>query len=240
MKKSFVIVGTDTGVGKTVISAGLFLSFLKKGYRTVVQKWVSTGDVFGFSEDVRFCFDICGIDRISDFFPTLLEEDVNPYSFVYPASPHYSAYVHRKKIDVGKIKRSWRRLNELFDMVIVEGVGGVLVPIKEDILLIDIVRELEIPVVVVIKNVLGGINHSLLTIEAIRRRGIDIVGLVFNDAFDTSMDIKKDNIKTILRYSGERYLGVIPYMSDIKDFLDVFHNITSEIEEVFFGESTPV
>ncbi len=228
MGKSFVVVGTDTGVGKTVVSAGLFLSYRAAGVEAGIQKWVSTGDVFGFSQDVDFILKVSGLSR--NFFPGVSDRHLNPFSFVYPASPHYSAKVHRKRISLSMIKLLFKDYVSLMDVLIVEGVGGLLVPLTEKVLLIDLIKDLDLPVLLVIKNTLGAINHSLLTIQALHNRKIKILGLVFNDAFGCNMDIKKDNMKTISRLGKVKVLGHIPFMEDIRDYRVVFDEIRRQID----------
>ncbi len=227
--RSFIVVGTDTGVGKTVVSAGLLFSYIKAGVKAIVQKWVSTGDPFGFSEDVRFCLQLSGIDL--DDYPLVNKRLINPYSFVYPASPHFASLKHRKIIRLKDIETAFYELNSLVDLLIVEGVGGVNVPLTEKVLLIDVIARLELPVVLVIKNMLGTINHSLLTIEALHNRGIKIIGLVFNDAYHYNVEVKKDNIRIIKKITRLAVLGQIPYMADIRDYKDVFDNIRREIDK---------
>ncbi len=229
MGSSFIVLGTDTEVGKTIVCAGLLLAFRVLGFETGVQKWVSTGDRFGFSEDVEFCLRTAGLKK--DFFPLIRAEHLNPYSFVYPASPHYASKLAGISIDDARIKRLYQEYKDLMDLLIVEGVGGSLVPLRENLLLLDIVEQLKLPVVLVVKNVLGAINHTLLSIEAIRQRSIPIIGLVYNDAFGCNQDIKADNIKIIKRLSNIPLLGRLPYMNPIRDYLDVFKSIAKGLKK---------
>ncbi len=223
MGNSFIVLGTDTGVGKTVVCAGLLLAFRAIGLEAGVQKWVSTGDRFGFSEDVEFCLRAARLEK--DFFPLIRSEHLNPYSFVYPASPHYASKLAGVSIDSARIKRLYQEYKDLMDLLIVEGVGGTLVPLREDLLLLDLVEQLKLPVVLVVKNVLGAINHTLLSIEAIRQRSIPIIGLLYNDAFGCNQDIKADNIKIIGKLSNLPTIGRMPYMSSVRDYLSVFKSV---------------
>ncbi len=228
MGKAFVVVGTDTGAGKTIVSAGLLLSYRSAGVDVGIQKWVSTGDPFGFSQDVDYALAVAGLTR--RFFPGITDRHLNPFSFVYPASPHYSAEVHRKEVKIPEIKRLFKDYSSLMEVLIVEGVGGLAVPLTEKVLLIDLIKELDLPVVLVVKNVLGAINHSLLSIEALKGRGIKIIGLVFNDGFGCNMDIKKENIRIITKLGKVRSLGRIPFMENIRDYKVVFDEIRKEID----------
>ena len=224
----FAVLGTDTGVGKTIVTAGLLRSYVRNGYIAFPQKWVSTGDRFGFSEDMSFVLDVAGLEP-----DVLVSEDViNPYSFVMPASPHLAAKGKNKRRGIGLIKKRCRLAMESCERLIVEGVGGVLVPLTGRAMLIDVVRETGLPVLLVVKNVLGCINHSLLSIEAIRNRGIRLLGVVFNNAFDVPANIKKDNMDVICRIGRARNLGIVPYMGYLKDYDDIFDVIMQSIEQV--------
>lgn len=206
--KALFVTGTDTGVGKTVLSGLLGRYLLNKGYRVITQKWIQTGGN-------KFPVDIATHLR---FMKTNIKElrryrhFVSVYSFKFAASPHLASRLERKTINVNRIKRSFRFLAERFDFVIVEGIGGLLVPIKKTKLVIDIVKELRLPVVVVVNNKLGAINHTLLTIEALRRRKMNIIGIIFNTK-ERNVDkaIRLDNPQIIKAFTGETILGILPH-----------------------------
>ncbi len=190
---SFFVCGTDTGVGKTIVTGLLARTFLGEGYSVITQKWVQTGSK-GFPQDIAAHLKMMGRKKSH---VRGLEDLVCPYVFKYPASPHLAARLERKKVEVRKIKSAYKKLCGMFDIVIVEGVGGALVPLNEKTLLLDVVKELKIPVVLVVGNKLGAINHTLLTVEAIKKRGLKIAGLVFNETEKGGQAIKRDNIKII-------------------------------------------
>lgn len=191
--KSFFITGTDTGVGKTLITGLLADYFLKQGLKVITQKWIQTGSNKKESSDINQHLKLMG-KTWRDFKD--YQKYMVPYTFKYPASPHLAAKLEKKNIFAEKIIRSFNYLKEHFDLVLVEGVGGALVPYNQKNLVIDIVKKLDIPVIIVIKNQLGAINHSLLTIEALKTRKLKIAGLVFNH-FDKEDLIAKDNIRII-------------------------------------------
>jgi len=206
--KSVFICGTDTGVGKTYITGRIFKELSDKGLKVVTQKWVQTGSI-GFSRDIAQHLKIAGKSKkyIKDILPL-----VNPYSFRLASSPHLAARMEKKKIDVNKIKSAFKRLLKMFDFVIVEGVGGALVPLNEKTLVIDIVNQLKIPVIVVAANRLGTVNHTLMTVEALKKRKIKILGIVFNNMQeDQDPKILKDNPLIISELAGVPVLGTLPY-----------------------------
>lgn len=210
--KGIFIAGTDTGVGKTIVT-GLLARFLsKKGYRVITQKWVCTGSG-KFSSDLKVHLALMKKNRKE------LEEYLqymSPYVFKPPVSPHLAAELEKTSISAAKIKNSYKFLARNFDYVIVEGTGGCLVPFNRRKLFIDIVKELNLGVVIVSANKLGAINHTLLTIEALKRRNIKIIGVVFNNQVKTGNNIiLKDNPRIIKEISGKvAVLGTLPYLKD--------------------------
>ncbi|MCX5748652.1 MAG: dethiobiotin synthase [Candidatus Saganbacteria bacterium] len=198
MKHVFVC-GTDTGVGKTVVTGLLARSLLEQGYSVITQKWVQTGSKKPL--DIEEHLRIMGIKK----------KDVKkviglmcPYIFKFPASPHLAARAEGKKADDRQIKQSFKKLAKMFDRVIVEGIGGALVPLNEKALMIDLVKKLEMPVVLVVPNRLGSINQALLTIEALKQRKIKILAVVFNDHFGKGQNKKvlNENVRMVQKISG--------------------------------------
>lgn len=175
--RGIFITGTDTGVGKTVVTGLLARCLREEGRSVITQKWIETG-ARGFSKDVSTHLRIMGKKRrdIKEYLP-----HVCPYTFKFASSPHLAARLGRKKINAGRIKRSFRLLQKAHDFVIVEGTGGALVPYNNRRLMIDIAKELRLPVLIVAENRLGAINHALLTIEAVEHRGMKVLGVVFNN-----------------------------------------------------------
>jgi dethiobiotin synthetase len=206
--KAIFVTGTDTGVGKTLITGYLARYLSDKGYSVITQKWIQTGCKRGIPEDIKTHIKLIGrgIGKVKEFLP-----HVAPYAFKPACSPHLAAKIENKKINAEKIKKSFRFLSKKFDFVIVEGVGGALVPFNERKLVIDIAKELDLPVLVVAGNKLGAINHTLLTIEALNSRKIKIIGAVFNNIGKGEKYILKDNPDIVKRLSGQKVLGILPY-----------------------------
>jgi len=220
------VAGTDTGVGKTVVTGLLGRYLLGKGYSVVTQKWLQTGPQ-GLSGDIAVHLKFMG-KRIKDFkgyLPFMM-----PYSFRSPCSPHLAARLERKGIDVTKIEKALRGLTKDFDFVVIEGVGGILVPLSRTTLLVDLVKELGLPVLIVAGNKLGAINHTLLTIEGLRARRIKIIGVLFNNiSRDEDNMILRDNPKIVKELSGETVLGILPWAKDPLDLRERFAPIGDRI-----------
>ncbi|MFH1846046.1 MAG: dethiobiotin synthase [Candidatus Omnitrophota bacterium] len=233
MNKAVFITGTDTGVGKTVI-AGLLGRFLSEnGIKTVTQKWIQTG-CKNFSGDILEHTKIMGEKK--SLAKASCEKRV-PYILDFPASPHLSALLERKKIQISRIEKAFWSLAEHFDFIIVEGAGGFLVPINDKKTIADIVKKLKLSVVIVAENRLGAINQTLLTIEALKSRGIEIIGIVFNRLRKSEDDlILKDNIKTVETFSGEKILGELHCLEDRDILYKMFMPIGENIIKVFRKE----
>lgn len=204
--KGIFITGTDTGVGKTIVT-GLLAKYLRQqGYKVITQKWVQTGS--------RVCADVNLHLKIMGTTKGAIRKHLDcvcPYVFKLPASPHLAAKAEKKKIDISRIKRSFKLLSSKFDFVIVEGVGGALVPLDEKRLVIDIAGQLGLSVLVVAQNKLGVINHTLMTIEALKQRKMKILGVLFNNFPGQNRLVLKDNPDIISKITGAKILGVLPW-----------------------------
>jgi dethiobiotin synthetase len=224
MIQGLFITGTGTDVGKTVVCACLARFLSRHGINVGIQKWVSTGNK-NRSEDIDYCLSVLGksTDEIED--PAI----ANPYTFGFPASPHLAAELEGKEISTERIKQSWQDLSARHDLLLVEGVGGVLVPLTRDHLLVDLVADLGIPVLIVTLSGLGTINHTLLTIEALTRRKMEILGMVFNLAGQEARVIEADNMKIISRLGDIRSFGALPKADSSKELFELFEPIGKEI-----------
>jgi len=219
---NFFITGTDTGVGKSVISGLLARYLLNQGNTVITQKWIETGAEAG-SSDIDTHLRFMGMDRaeIKDILDLVL-----PYSFKLACSPHLAAEAEDVAIDKDKIKKAFKSLLDKFDSVIAEGSGGVLVPISRDSLIIDILKELAIPVIIVAANKLGVINHTLLTIEALRVRDINIEGVIFNDQPDyNNKQVCDDNLRIIKELTSIKILGRLFWSDDATYLHEEFKSI---------------
>lgn len=225
------VAGTDTGVGKSVVTGLLSSYLLEKGYRIITQKWVQTGCV-GFSSDIDIHLKFMRKKR-GDFqdYHALMQ----PYIFRFASSPHLAASLVGKRIEVIKIKRSLKILTRHFDFVIVEGVGGLLVPLNNKTLLIDVVAELNLPVLMVVGNRLGAINHTLLSLEALKVRNIRLLGTIFNNiAQNGKRIILENNPQTIKKFSLPEVLGILPWARNCfqlqKQFIPIGNKIIAQYE----------
>lgn len=200
------ITGTDTGVGKTVVTGCLARFLQERGYRVVTQKWVQTGISQNSTSDISLHLKMMKVvtNRTEH---KLLE----PYRFKAACSPHLASRLENRKIDRNKIIKSFKTLANKFDFVIVEGTGGLLVPYDNKSLLIDIAGDLNLPVLVVSENRVGAINHALLTLEALKSRKQKIFGILFNNLKKQNKKVLKDNPTIVKKLSGDKILGILSY-----------------------------
>ncbi len=228
MGKSLFITGTDTGAGKTVVTGLLGRYLLSQGCNVVTQKWVETGSCDRRSHDIRHHDAAMG--RLSPAG----ESARIPYVFKTPCSPHLAARLEKKRIVPAVITKSLAYLEEQYDCVLIEGAGGILVPVTGTVLLIDIVRQMKIPVLVVVNNKLGAINHALLTLESLKARRIPVLGLIFNAALRCEDYIARDNPLTIGKFSGIPVLGSLNYSKDraalYKQFIPIGEKIWQRLQ----------
>lgn len=197
MAQHFWVVGTDTDVGKTMVTAALMRHFQTKGNKVIPYKPVQTGVVE--ENNQTYNSDTTFYQSISE--QALIKEHVNSYSLKEPASPHYAAMLEGVEIDKDIILRHINWLKTMYDIVICEGAGGLYVPLEErgTYVYLDLIQESQLPVVIVTRTTLGTINHTLLSLEALRMRGIPIAGIVFNGFEGTHLEV--NNVKTILSYT---------------------------------------
>lgn len=227
--RGLFITGTDTGVGKSVITGCLARYLQEKGYNVITQKWIQTGCSLLSSSDVYLHLKIMGhtLDYIKNH-----RFNVVPYIFKTACSPHLAARIEKKKIFANKIIESFKLLTNRFGFVVVEGIGGALVPFNKNRLVIDIVKGLNLPVLVVAENRLGAINHTLLTIEALKTRKINILGIIFNNIKKENSYILKDNPRIIKSLTAQEILGLLPFGSSYEQIYRGFISIGNKIFKV--------
>ena len=211
MNNTFFVTGTDTGVGKTFVTC-ILMQFIKFHHKKVIgMKPIAAG--IDIKNGVTSNEDV----NLLKYESTLQLElgEVNTYSFDEPMAPHIAAQKHNIEIDFKKIKMHAETLKNRADYLLIEGAGGYLVPLGESTSIADLVEELNIPIIIVIGVKLGCINHSLLTIEAILKRGQKIFGWVAN-ILDNNMLEVNANISSLKQRIKQPLIGIIPYSPDQK------------------------
>lgn len=200
MKKIF-IAGTDTACGKTIVAGALASALKLKGYRVGVMKPVACGG----REDVRFLKACAEADDSIEL--------VNPVLLSHPFSPNVAAAIEKKKIDLKLITKALCIFCKKYDYLVIEGCGGLLVPVTDNFFVIDLIPMMKARVVLVSRSGLGAINHSLLSIEALRRRNMEPLGLIFNRLTGGPLSIpEKTNPEVVSKISKVPSLGIFPFM----------------------------
>ena len=212
MTKSIFITGTDTDVGKTVITGCLANALLRKGKKVAVYKPVQCGNLLKSkikSPDLALVKDLSGISADCLF---------NDYSFKFASSPHLAAELEHKKVNIDVIKNHYKEISKKFDYVLIEGAGGLLVPLMRNYTVLDLIKDLSAPVLVVSRAGLGTINHTSLTINALKSRNIKIIGIVMN--YFKGGKIEEDNKKIINQMGKIPIIGVVPFSKNLKKIAD--------------------
>lgn len=196
----YFISGIDTDAGKSVVTGVLARTLRSKGVNVITQKFIQTGCI-GISEDILKHREIMGIEP--------QEVDKNgttcPYVMTYPASPHLAAEIDRMNIDTHVIRRATEALSRLYDVVLLEGAGGLYVPVTRDYMTIDYVQDNNYPLILVASSKLGSINHTLMSLEVCRFRGIDVRYLIYNYFPNDSEQIRRDSITIFEKYIKENF-----------------------------------
>ncbi|MFA7001711.1 MAG: dethiobiotin synthase [Candidatus Omnitrophota bacterium] len=224
-KPGIFITGTDTGVGKTVVAAGLALVLRERGIKVGVMKPVATGckgpDGRLVSQDAVFL-----MEAAENECPAL----TSPVRYRNPLSPNVAAMVEKREVNIAQIHDAYRELQKHYDFIIVEGIGGLLVPLARDYFVANLIREFHLPLLIVSRPGLGTINHTLLTVDAAVLRGFELRGIIFNRLPTVNYSIAEmTNPKVIHDLTGLSVLGVLP---DI-DGMDVEACKFGKLREIF-------
>ena len=189
------VSGIDTGTGKTV-TTGMMARFLtERNLRTATVKLVQTG-CRGRSEDVELHRKLMGTDPLPEDFCGLTA----PQIFDFPGSPHLAAALEGKYVDVEKIASAVTQVSLSYDVTLVEGAGGLAVPLTQNLLTIDLAAQMHWPAVLVVSGKLGSLNHALLSLEALDRRKMSLRGIVYDYAPDTDPVIDRDTPQMLKKF----------------------------------------
>ncbi len=205
------ITGTDTGVGKTVVTAALAVALRKRGYAVGVMKPIETG-VPPFADERSDAARLRAASRSSDAIT-----EVRPYAFRRPLAPLDAARLEKKTVTLPAIMRAFRTLQSRHEVVLVEGVGGVYVPITSSLNVSDLIYRMRLPAIVIGRASLGGINHALLTLEALRQRNIFVLALVLNRTLPaqtaTAREQERSTVRLLRQLADVPVIGPLPYRS---------------------------
>lgn len=211
MPGGFFITGTDTGVGKTIIAGAVVCALKALGLSIRVMKPAESGcDLRGSSlvpHDAAFLRQIShSDDPISDIAPSLFES---------PLAPMAAAETEKKDVGLIRIREVFERMSRKCDAVVVEGIGGLMVPFQEDYYVLDLALDFGLPLIVIARPGLGTINHTLLTVNAALREGLTVAGVIINYSSPPENDLAEETNLTLLpRILPVPVAGVFPYIEN--------------------------
>ena len=207
MNSAFFVTGTDTGVGKTLVSCALLHAFAGRGFSVVGMKPVAAG-----CEETPAglrCEDVARLRAAANV--SAPAQWVNPYALAPAIAPHIAAAQAGVEINLDTIAQAFRQLREMANVVVVEGVGGFMVPFNEREDAADLAQRLELSVILVVGLRLGCLSHALLSAEAVKRRGLVLAGWVANQV-EPDMPFLQDNVAALQQRLQAPLLGTVPYL----------------------------
>lgn len=212
MRTGIFITGTDTGVGKTIVSAGLVMALRQRGLNVGYMKPVETGcpvvDGEVLAQDSRFVREVTGIRDDMDL--------VCPYRLKAAAAPSIASRLEDAHIDLAYIVDQYFQLSLMHEIVVVEGVGGLMVPLNNNELVTDMILSLGLECVVVARPGLGTINHTLLTVNMAKMIGIGVAGVIFNGFGKEAIGLpERTNPDEVEHFAQVPMLGILPWLKDL-------------------------
>jgi len=205
------VSGIDTDIGKTYATGLLAKALMQQGVNVITQKLVQTGISKQANGELGIADDILSHRKLMKIplQPCDLDFTTCPYRYEKPASPHLSAALANQPLDIQMITEATKALQADYDMVLLEGAGGLLVPITTELLTLDYIAEQDYPIVLITSGRLGSINHTLLSLEAIKSRGLTVHSVIYNhihdDAEQTDAEIANSTIDFLQAYLARHY-----------------------------------
>ena len=214
MDNGVFVTGTDTEIGKTVITTGLISALQDEGYDIGGMKPFQSGAYREEGEllapDVEFMLQYTNLD---DDYNLL-----NPVRLEPALAPSLAAEVEEEEISVYEVESAYQELQQQYQGLVVEGAGGLMVPLAEDFLIPDLIKLLDLPVIIVARPNLGTINHSVLTVKTARNLGLDVLGVVINNYPQQEAGIvEESNPALISKLADVPILGVVPHLPQLEN-----------------------
>lgn len=196
----FFVSGIDTNIGKSYATGYLAREWNKAGIRTITQKLIQTGNT-NVSEDIELHRHLMGVGLLPEDHESLTMPEI----YTYPCSPHLAAEIDRRPIDFRQIEQATRELSRRYDAVLLEGAGGLMVPLTRTLLTIDYVARHEFPLILVTSGRLGSINHTLLSLEAVRARHIRLDTVAYNLFPDEEDELIRQDTQLYIQHYLKEY-----------------------------------
>ena len=227
------ITGTDTDVGKTALSALLLAELKRRKIKAAPMKPAQTGccestttpDAGLSVPDLDYSLSLASMTVSADDY-----QNMSPYRFRPACSPHLAAEMAGTEIEIAEIIIAARALAQDYDFLLAEGAGGTLVPLNSHEIMMDLMHAFRFPVLIAARPGLGTINHTLLTIRALRSDGLDIAGVVFVASTDTERTfIEDNNAKSIEQFGNVPVLGTIPFCEQLATSTPTYDDLPAPI-----------
>jgi dethiobiotin synthetase len=210
--KGFFITGTDTSVGKTTIAAAIALNLKRRGLNIGIMKpFAAANKKYSSKYKSADVARLINITKVKDKY-----DRINPVFSSLPTAPYTASLIRKSdKVDISKAIRSYIELASVHDQMIVEGIGGIMVPLTRTKCLVDFAKAVNLPVIIVARFQLGMINHILLTVRACLDYGLGVSGIILNDLTRWNGPVKKEMIvETLKRTSRVNVLSIIPFIEN--------------------------
>jgi dethiobiotin synthetase len=201
---AYFVTGTDTGVGKTTVSAGILAALRDRAIRVAALKPAETGCVSGAAQDAQLLRAACGW---GDEVPLAA---IAPHRYATPVAPAVAARLEHHPFSMERVSAAFASLEAR--LILVEGAGGLLVPFGDGLFAADVAARLDLPLLIVARASLGTINHTLLTIFEARRRGLKVAGVILNRVLADKAPDEDDNPAEVARLGDVRVLGTVPHI----------------------------
>ncbi|MFO1519418.1 MAG: dethiobiotin synthase [bacterium] len=219
MSKTLFITGTDTNVGKTVIAGALAAYLRSKGVQVGVMKPLESGCLSGVrsrgkkkvltKSDSLFLKEMAGSSDDLDL--------INTYAFEAPLAPGVAAELEGVEISLSRVLENFNKLSLIHEFLIVEGAGGLMVPVAKNKNVADLIALMEAPALVVARAGLGTLNHTLLTLSYLERKNIEVAGVIFNHEEKDADLSARYNAKTLSDWTRAPFWGEFPFLKSVKD-----------------------
>ncbi|GAB6099348.1 dethiobiotin synthase [Halanaerocella petrolearia] len=213
MSRGIFITGTDTDIGKTVVTTGLTAALRQQGYDLGVMKPFQSGAIEEdnklLAPDIEFVLEHISLEADYDL--------MNPIRLKHPLAPSVAAKEEDVKIDLKQVTSAYQQLQRKYQGLVVEGAGGLMVPLAEEFLIPDLVKMLDLPVVIVARPNLGTINHTVLTVKLARQLGLDVLGVIINGYPEETGVVEETNPDIISELAEVPILGIVPYIDDLEE-----------------------
>ena len=209
--KGFFITGTDTGVGKTIIAGALIKVLCFLGLKTAAMKPVESG--CAREGKILIPSDGMFLKQMAQMQGPVTQ--VTPCCFESPLAPFPASDLEKKSISIAEIKKAFYSLYTHYNAVIVEGIGGLMVPLRENYFVVDLAKQMELPLVVVAKPGLGSINHTMLTVHCALKEGLKVAGVIINYSHPPESSLAEEtNPQLLKQICPAPLIGIFPYLKN--------------------------